>query len=266
MAYKIALTAGHYMGTPGKRCLKSLDPKETREWELNARIVEKIERGLRAYTGYDLLRTDDEVGTVDISLQQRTDMANRFGADFYLSIHHNAGVNGGSGGGIVAYVYTNPQAEAVAWQKDLYNALIAATGLKGNRSQPLGKANLHEVRETNMPAVLLELGFMDSTTDVPIILTEDYAQKCADAIVGVIVKRAGLEKKPTKKEETPVKRYNTLAEVPPFAQPTVRKLIDAKALNGSGKVKDANGDPADLDLSYDMIRLLVIHDRMGLYN
>jgi hypothetical protein len=35
---------------------------------------------------------------------------------------------------------------------------------------------------------------MDSTTDVPIILTDEYAQKCADAIVEVIVARAGLVK------------------------------------------------------------------------
>ena len=88
---------------------------------------------------------------------------------------------------------------------DLYNALIAATGLKGNRATPLAKQNLHEVRETDMPAVLLELGFMDSATDVPIILTEKFADQCAEAIVGVLVKRGGLEKKPV--EQNPGKIY-----------------------------------------------------------
>jgi N-acetylmuramoyl-L-alanine amidase len=37
---------------------------------------------------------------------------------------------------------------------------------------------------------------MDSKTDVPIILTEDFANKCAKAIVDVIVERGKLEKKP----------------------------------------------------------------------
>jgi cell division septation protein DedD len=46
-----------------------------------------------------------------------------------------------------------------------------------------------------MAAVLLELGFMDSATDVPIILTEKYADQCATAIVKVIVKRGKLKKK-----------------------------------------------------------------------
>lgn len=193
--FKIALTAGHYKYTAGKRCLKSLDPNETREWVLNNRIADKVEALLKNYTGYELLRTDDTTGEKDISLNARTTAANNFKADFYLSIHHNAGINGGSGGGIVAYVYTKPSAESLEWQKDLYNALIEATGLKGNRSQPLAKANLHECRETAMPAVLLELGFMDSKKDVPIILSEDYANKCAEAIVKVLVKRGNLEKK-----------------------------------------------------------------------
>ena len=45
---KIALTAGHYLETAGKRCLKSLDKNETREWVLNDRICDKIEAKLKA--------------------------------------------------------------------------------------------------------------------------------------------------------------------------------------------------------------------------
>lgn len=196
MAFKIALTAGHYLNTPGKRCMKSLDSKETREWVLNDRIADKVEKLLQGYTGYELIRTDDTTGKKEISLTARTNAANNFKADFYLSIHHNAGINGGKGGGIVAIVYTNASAKSVEWQKDLYNELIAETGLKGNRATPLAKMNLHEVRETDMPAVLLELGFMDSATDVPVILTEKFADQCAKAIVKVLVKRGGLKQKP----------------------------------------------------------------------
>lgn len=197
MAFKLSITAGHYKYTPGKRCLKTIDPNETREWALNSRIAEKVEALLKDYDGIEILRTDDRTGEKEVSLSARTTAANNFGADFYLSIHHNAGIKGGSGGGIVAYVYSYPSDESVSWQKDLYHALIAKTGLKGNRSNPLARSNLHEVREPKMPSVLLELGFMDSTKDTPIILTEDYANKCAEAIVSVIVDRAKLTKKET---------------------------------------------------------------------
>lgn len=194
--FKIALTAGHYKYTSGKNCWKSLDPNETREWVLNDRIADKVEKLLAAnYIGYELIRTDDTTGEKAIELDERVAAANNFNADFYLSIHHNAGIKGGKGGGIVAYVYTHVDNETIAWQKAMYNALIEATGLKGNRANPLPKSNLYECRMTKMPAVLLELGFMDSATDVPIILTEEYADKCAAAIVKVLAERGKLEKK-----------------------------------------------------------------------
>lgn len=203
--FKIALSAGHGKNTAGKRCMKSIDPKQTREWVLNARIAEKVEDLLLDYTGWELLRMDDRTGTKDIALKTRSNSANNWGADFYLAIHHNAGINGGKGGGIVVYVYTDPSADELKWQKDLYNALIEETGLKGNRSAPLLKANFHECREPKMTAVLLELGFMDSTTDVPIILSEKYADQCAAAIVDVIVKRGKLKKKTSSTSKVEIK-------------------------------------------------------------
>ena len=194
---KIAIDAGHYLGTPGKRILKSLDPSETREWVLNDRIADKVELILEGYTGHALLRVDDPTGKKEISTKNRAKVANDFEADIYISLHHNAGIKGGKGGGIVAYGAKIASKESVAWQKELYEELIAATGLAGNRSNPLPKTNYKVLTKTNMPAVLLELGFMDSKTDVPVILSEEFADQCAAAIVKVLVRRSGLVKKET---------------------------------------------------------------------
>ena len=194
--FKIALGAGHGMGTAGKRCMKELDPKETREWWLNDRICDLVESGLKDYEGYQLLRLDDsDDGKDDVALETRTKKANAWGADFYLSVHHNAGVEGGEGGGIVAITHPKSSKESVAWRDGLYDALIAETGLKGNRASPKTTSNLWVLRETDMPAVLLELGFMDSATDVPIILSDAYAKSCARAIVKVLAQRGKLTKK-----------------------------------------------------------------------
>lgn len=194
--FKIALTAGHYLGTSGKRCLKSLDKNETREWVLNDRICDKIEAKLKAYSGYSLLRTDDTTGKKAIFVEDRAAAANEFGANVYISVHHNAGIEGGKGGGIMAYTYLKVDQTTKDWQKELYNALIKQTGLKGDRVSPLASADLGECRLTAMPAIILECGFMDSATDVPIILTEKFAEGCATAIVEVLVKRGKLTKKP----------------------------------------------------------------------
>ena len=231
MAFKLALSAGHYMYTAGKRCLKSIDPNETREWWLNDRIADRIEVLLKEYEGIEVKRLDDTTGQKDVSLRTRSDAANAWKADFYLAVHHNAGINGGTGGGITAYAYNGsvPQA-TLDWQKDLYNELIKLTGLKGNRSNGCPRANLHECREPYMHAVLLELGFMDSRTDVPIILTQDFAYKCAQACVNVIVRRAGLKKKTTT-TTTVGSTYKLVTEVNRYAS-----AADAQAkANSKGK-------------------------------
>lgn len=52
-------------------------------------------------------------------------------------------------------------------------------------------------------------------------------------------------------------RYNSIEEIPDWGKPTIQKLMDKGTLNG-----DENGN---LDLSHDMLRMLVIHDREHLY-
>jgi N-acetylmuramoyl-L-alanine amidase len=194
--FKIALGAGHSINTAGKRCLKALDPKETREWTLNDRICDQIETLLRDYEGYELLRLDDsDGGEEDIALKARVGAANNWNADLYLSIHHNAGANGTAAGGIVAYAHPRASATALQWRDAFYDTLADYTGLVGNRSKPKDTGDYYVLRKTKMPAVLLELGFMDSKTDVPVILTKAYSDSCAKAIVDTLVKKAGLKKK-----------------------------------------------------------------------
>src|SRR5690625_1380473 len=195
MTKKIAIDAGHGLGTPGKRVLKSLDSKETREWSLNSRVADLVEKGLRDYSGHKTIRLDDMTGKRDIPLKERTDKANSFGADMLVSIHHNAGINGGSGGGIVVYRYPNSTTFTRDMHRNLYDKLIEHTGLKGNRANPLGEANFHMLRESRMPAVLIENGFMDSSADVPIILTKKHAEESAKAIVHFLASEYKLKKK-----------------------------------------------------------------------
>ncbi len=204
---KIALDAGHYINTPGKRCLKKLDPKETREWVLNSRVADLLEKELNNYTGYELIRLDDTTGKKEIKLAERAKKANNFKVDILISIHHNAGINGGSGGGIVVYRYPNSMKFTKTMQKKLYDALIKYTGLKGNRASPLAEANFQILRDTKMAAVLIENGFMDSKTDVPIILTKAHAEKTAKAILEFIVTQYKLKRKPEPKPSPIGKGY-----------------------------------------------------------
>ena len=224
---KIALSAGHGLNTLGNRCSKNLDKNETREWQLNARVCGRVEELLKEYTGYELIRTDDTSGKKDITLLSRVSKANKFKADIYISVHHNAGINGGNGGGIMAFTYTKVDDATKSWQRDLYDALIKYTSLSGNRANPLSTATFYELRATTMPAVLLELGFMDSKTDVPIILTETFANNCAKAIVEVIVNKGNLQKQTAEKPVFTGKSIDELA----------REVIKGLWGNGSERKK-----------------------------
>ena len=56
--------------------------------------------------------------------------------------------------------------------------------------------------------------------------------------------------------------YNKIADMPEYAKDTIKKLIDKGALGGTGTgAKDEDGRPADLALTYEQVRLLVIIDR-----
>lgn len=67
------------------------------------------------------------------------------------------------------------------------------------------------------------------------------------------------------KEDEDVKRYNTMQELPDWARPTIRRLIELGCIQGNGAPPDREGYPTDLDLSHDMLRAFVVNDRAGVY-
>lgn len=189
---KVAIDAGHGLYTAGKRCLASIDPQETREWVLNSRVAEYVEQLLNL-AGMDTVRTDDPSGQTDVPLSTRCQTANAAGCDYFVSIHHNAGINGGTGGGPVVFVYSGTHsAESDVLQAAVYNGIVNSCGKFGNRATPLAASNLYVLRNTSMPAVLVECGFMDSTQDTPLILTDDFARQCAEGIASGVAAMYGL--------------------------------------------------------------------------
>lgn len=192
MSKVIAIDAGHGINTPGRRCPAYLDPEQHREWWLNSRVALYVQQELQNYE-CTTLRTDDVTGAKDISLAERCEKANKAGAAAFISIHHNAGINGGSGGGAVVYAARSATATKKAWQKDLYDRVVGYNGLKGNRSNPLPLRDYTVIVGTNMPALLIECGFMDSKTDVPKILTEEFARQTAKGIAESIADYLDLD-------------------------------------------------------------------------
>jgi N-acetylmuramoyl-L-alanine amidase len=191
MSKVIALDAGHGLYTAGKRCLKALDAKETREWVLNDRIVDKLQKMLANYD-CKVVRVDDTTGASDVALANRVVKANNEKADIYISVHHNAGINGGNGGGTVVYHYNDAPSKALAQR--LYNAIVEETKLVGNRCDKTAVGDFYVINKTKMISLLVENGFMDSKVDVPIILTDAHATKTAQGILNFLISELNLAK------------------------------------------------------------------------
>ena len=198
----IAIDAGHGMKTMGKRCHKAIDPNETREWYLNSRIADRLQTLLGNYH-CGIIRVDDSSGVRDIPLVTRVKSANNANADIYISIHHNAGVNGKSGGGTIVYYYST-RPEIMTQANKLYESIVKKTGLVGNRSYKTKSNGFYVIKRTSMPSFLIENGFMDSLTDTPIILTSAHAQKTAEGILEFLVKELSLVKNDTPEDSPKV--------------------------------------------------------------
>lgn len=175
----VCIDCGHGLPTKGKHCLDG-----TKEWVLNSRIGEYVEEMLTE-RGITVVRSDDRTGKKDIPLSTRVKRANEV-SDYFISIHHNAGIRGGHGGGIVVFWYSSkPDREKQA--SALYKRAIDNTYLKGNRSNPVVKKAFYVLRKTKCPALLIECGFMDSVRDLPIIKTEEFALGIATAITEFVL-------------------------------------------------------------------------------
>ena len=223
MSVLVAIDAGHSINTSGRRCSKEFDPEQHREWWLNDRVARFLQERAAEYEGFNILRVDDPTGAVDVGLAERCRRANDAGADFFLSLHHNAGINGGTGGGLVAYCCRG-SVEGAKWRDALYDAVLAAGHLRGNRAEPKVEKNYDVIYNANAYAVLIEHGFMDSSTDVPVIITDAYAKACGYAEADCIAARFGLK----------LKAVDPLEDAAPWAKEACQRAIDKGLFSGDG--------------------------------
>ncbi|WP_262175707.1 N-acetylmuramoyl-L-alanine amidase [Saccharococcus sp. Marseille-Q5394] len=130
-------------------------------------------------------RTGDQ--TVD--LPQRTNDANAWGANYYLSIH----INAGGGTGYEDYIHNLlSDSSTTAQLRNTIHAEIVKLIDMPNRGKK--KENFHVLRESRMPAMLTENGFIDNATDAAKMKTSAWLDKAARGHVNGLAKALGLQK------------------------------------------------------------------------
>ena len=168
-----------------------------REKDLTLSVYNKVSSKL-ASLGYTVL-TSRNVDK-DVDLVDRADQANKANADMLLSIHFNAGGRG-IARGIETYYYqatadrvpkinkenhNNP--ERLERSRKLANKvqqnLLYQTGAN---DRGVKRASFTVLRETSIPSILVELGFIDNPEERNKIKTNEYQERLANGIVDGIV-------------------------------------------------------------------------------
>lgn len=126
-----------------------------------------------------------------ISLDQRTNEANTWNADYFLSIHCNA--FNGSAHGYEDYIYIGlSESSLTAQYQDIMHQEIIAVNELTDRGQK--QANFHVLRESAMPAILTENGFIDNAGNAAKLADPSYREKVARGHVNGLERAFNLEK------------------------------------------------------------------------
>lgn len=183
----IGLDAGHGLYTPGKQT-----PDGIKEWTLNDAVADRVTTMLAEYD-CKIIRTDNNEGATDESLSARVATYVNAGAHAFVSLHHNAySSTWSTATGIEVYTDINCTAEDRRLGSLIYNKMVAYTGLRG---RGLKAQNFTVINQNTVPAVLVEGGFMDGTSDYKVITSEAGQDAYARAVAEGLIEFLALEKK-----------------------------------------------------------------------
>lgn len=125
-------------------------------------------------------------GDVFFSLSQRTNAANNWGADVYVSIH----INAGGGIGYEDYIYNGNVRSRTT---DLQNSVHQEVAPLFSKSRGQKRANFAVLRQSTMPALLTENGFIDGKHDADFLSKDSNLKKIGEAHAKGIAVFLGLD-------------------------------------------------------------------------
>lgn len=116
-----------------------------------------------------------------VSLEGRSDMANRLNADVFVSIHANsAGASKPGVSGYETYYYQNGRALAEIIHRNIIRRVDV-------RDRKIKQARFYVLRKSNMPSVLLETGFVTGIEDAAKLTNSNFQRQMAEAIAAGII-------------------------------------------------------------------------------
>ncbi len=229
--YLVAIDAGHGMTTGGKRSVKLSSDlyingvlvrkkgEVIKENEWNRAVSVYLAKALtRCNIGY--MYTADMTGKTDVALSTRAYKANKAGANILISNHYNAigtaSVWQTKAKGLLVLRTKNSSSKSIKLGNLAVKHLAADIDYEYNyglmRDVDMSGFTLAILRQTNMPAILIEYGFMDYEKEAKLMLNPSHQEKCAEAVCKAVCEYFGVKYvlPNTKDEEIDVTETKTL--------------------------------------------------------
>jgi N-acetylmuramoyl-L-alanine amidase len=130
-------------------------------------------------------RTDDR----NVSLDERVAFADANG-DIFVSIHGNAAkTNTATSYGIETYFLPHTNDSLIGFTSEQLAKILHRNQLTSTQASDRGvkQDNIKVLRETNIPAILCEVGFLTHSAEAAVLVTEEYQWKIAYGIYNGIV-------------------------------------------------------------------------------
>lgn len=184
----VVVDSGHGGSDPGKVGINGAIEKD-----VNLKIAIKLKRLLEEQGIKVIMTREDENGLADSKvedLKKRVSIINQEKPLLAVSIHQNS-YQGESIHGAQVFYFTHSQ-EGEKAAKIIQEALLEADS-ENTRS---AKANdtYYMLKKTEVPVVIVECGFLSNQKEADLLVTEEYQQKVAEAVVNGIIKYISGEK------------------------------------------------------------------------
>lgn len=179
----ILVDAGHGGWDPGK-----VGEGNILEKDINLAVADKLQRYLEQGGSYVITTREDDSALGDrknSDLNGRREIANNGKADILVSIHQNSFPQQEVKGAQVFYY--NESDESLKLATSIQNE-IKNFVLPNNKFSPKANTNYYLLKQTNIPSVIVECGFLSNTEELANLAEEEYQEKIAWAIYMGITK------------------------------------------------------------------------------
>ena len=166
MAIKIYIDQGHNPVNPNAGAEGNGLREQNLVYKIGIELAELLRRNGNFEVRLSRPTPETQLGNSKASsLSARVNEANAWGADYFISLHTNAS-SSPNAGGTEAYVFSIPSA-AAELADDIVEEVSEYTGLR-NRGV-FTRSGLYVLRKTQMPAALIELGFISNPEEAALM-------------------------------------------------------------------------------------------------